>query len=183
MISTLPEFTRKSFKSYSMKEKGIKFGYVTYIYGENGRGKSSLAEEIRERNNCDGKEVRIFNRDYAREVLTLDDSNSRLRGVKAILGQSNSKIMKEIHTLWRPLKDKCERKIPGLEKDKKELEERIKKSVKDIVDSFLSHPGVTIRRKNSNSGISKMLQTYKEEYESLSNKFKKKIRGFERKLG
>ena len=175
MISTLPEFTRKSFKSYSMKEKGIKFGYVTYIYGENGRGKSSLAEEIRERNNCDGKEVRIFNRDYAREVLTLDDSNSRLRGVKAILGQSNSKIMKEIHTLWRPLKDKCERKIPGLEKDKKELEERIKKSVKDIVDSFLSHPGVTIRRKNSNSGISKMLQTYKEEYESLSNKFKEKL--------
>ena len=101
MISTLPEFTRKSFKSYSMKEEGIKFGYVTYIYGENGRGKSSLAEEIRESSNYSGKEVRVFNRDYASEVLTLDDSNSRLRGVKAILGQSNSKIIKEIRTVWK----------------------------------------------------------------------------------
>lgn len=174
MISTLPEFTRKSFKNYSMKEKGIKFGYVTYIYGENGRGKSSLAEEIREYSNYNGKEVRVFNRDYASEVLTLDDSNSRLRGVKAILGQSNSKIMKEIHTVWIKRKDKCEREIPGLENYKKELEERIKKSVKDIVDS-LSYPGATIRRKSSNSGISKMLQNYKEEYELLSNKFKEKL--------
>ena len=173
MISTLPEFTRKSFKSYSMKEEGIKFGYVTYIYGENGRGKSSLAEEIRESSNYSGKEVRVFNRDYASEVLTLDDSNSRLRGVKAILGQSNSKIIKEIRTVWKLRIDKCEREIPGLENYKKELEERIKKSVKDIVDS-LSSPGATIRRKSSNSGISKMLQNYKEEYELLSNKFKEK---------
>ena len=181
MIFELPKFTRKSFNSYSMEEKNIKFGYVTYIYGENGRGKSSLAEEIREYNDRKGKEVRVFNRDYAKEVLTLDDSNSRLRGVKAILGQSNSRILNEIHNEWNPRKVKYETKILELKEDEKKLRERIEKSVKDIIDNS-SYPGANIKRKSSKSGILNMLQSYKEEYESLSKKFKEKLEVSEKTL-
>ena len=181
MIFEIPKFTRKSFNSYSMEEKNIKFGYVTYIYGENGRGKSSLAEEIREYNDRKGKEVRVFNRDYAKEVLTLDDSNSRLRGVKAILGQSNSRILNEIHNEWIPREKKYKIEILELKKEEKELKERIEKSVKDIIDNS-SYPGANIKRKSSKSGILKMLQNYKEEYDSLSKKFKEKLEVSEKTL-
>ncbi|NFY33771.1 hypothetical protein G0W71_00755, partial [Staphylococcus aureus] len=64
MLELITDFSKKSFKNYSMKEE-LKFNAINIIYGVNGRGKTSLArgiKEIIEENNPDS--LRYFYTDY-----------------------------------------------------------------------------------------------------------------------
>ena len=47
MIKLITNFSKKSFKNYSMEEE-LKFSEINIIYGINGRGKTSFARGIKE---------------------------------------------------------------------------------------------------------------------------------------
>lgn len=94
MINRLNKFTRKSFKNYSMPEN-IGFNHKNVIFGYNGRGKSSLAEEIVHQFN-DENGVRFFHRDYVEERLLVMGSDSDINGVKVAFGKPAINVYKKI---------------------------------------------------------------------------------------
>ncbi|EGQ1644014.1 hypothetical protein E4279_03320, partial [Staphylococcus pseudintermedius] len=75
MLELITDFSKKSFKNYSMKEE-LKFNTINIIYGVNGRGKTSLARGIKEKIEKDNpNSLRYFYTDYIHELLLLEDSN------------------------------------------------------------------------------------------------------------
>lgn len=80
MITDIQNFTYKSFKNYStpkdfLKKKNILFGY-------NGRGKSSLSKGIIQNflnQKKSNENIRFFNRDYVKNQLLLEQTNSTIK--------------------------------------------------------------------------------------------------------
>lgn len=107
MIEKVNNLTKKSFKNYTgpddnFKQKNIIFGY-------NGKGKSSLAEGILEEFKKDStkndENYRIYNRNYIKENLILEDDNGKLKGVIANFSKNDNDIEKEIKTLKSEIKE------------------------------------------------------------------------------
>lgn len=155
MIQTLKSFTRKSFKNYKFPSS-ISFKDKNLIFGYNGRGKSSLADEIIE----EFKEIessdsaRYFNRDFIRDNLSVEDSDS-LKGVIAVFGKKDNDMKAEIANLQTQIKDE---KAP-----KKEIES-LKKSTRDLMDSILN-------AKKGTLSISRKSTTYRGIERSVSEIF------------
>lgn len=99
MIKQLSDFTMKSFKNYTGPIEN--FNNKNIIFGYNGRGKSSLAkgiyavglEKYKEEN------IRIFNDQYIKENLILDDDNPKIKGVVANFGEKAVDIERKIKEL------------------------------------------------------------------------------------
>ncbi|KAB2200869.1 hypothetical protein F9B41_14565, partial [Staphylococcus epidermidis] len=109
MLELITDFSKKSFKNYSMKEE-LKFNAINIIDGVNGRGKTSLArgiKEIIEENNPDS--LRYLYTDYIHELLLLEDSN-KFKGVKATFGTKNVEIENKIIKLKNEVVDMTDTK-------------------------------------------------------------------------
>lgn len=98
MIKQLSDFTMKSFKNYTGPIEN--FNNKNIIFGYNGRGKSSLAKGIYitglEKYNKEN--IRIFNNQYIKDNLTLDD-NAKIKGVVANFGKKAVDIERKIKDL------------------------------------------------------------------------------------
>ncbi|GHT83184.1 hypothetical protein FACS1894125_6640 [Actinomycetota bacterium] len=108
MIDIITGFSNKSFSNYDNAQ--LPFAERNLIFGYNGKGKSALAEGLKEvygRQNIASSEqlnnsVRLYNRDYIETSIMLKDDdgnfvdNKTLTGVKADFGIVNVDIQKKI---------------------------------------------------------------------------------------
>ena len=131
MINRLNKFARKSFKNYSMPEN-IGFNHKNVIFGYNGRGKSSLAEEIVHQFN-DENGVRFFHRDYVEERLLVMGSDSDINGVKVAFGKPAINVYKEI--------EDEKNKIIDLTQDKDNIKTKRQEIRGDIDQILISKKG------------------------------------------
>ncbi|HHQ9191136.1 TPA: AAA family ATPase, partial [Staphylococcus aureus] len=162
MLELITDFSKKSFKNYSMKEE-LKFNAINIIYGVNGRGKTSLArgiKEIIEENNPDS--LRYFYTDYIHELLLLEDSN-KFKEVKATFGTKNVEIENKIIKLKNEVVDMTDTKKLLVEKRRKlrELINEIHKSRKG---------NLKIPLKSSNKSIEEVIAIYEKNLKDAKKK-------------
>lgn len=117
----------KSFKNYTGPIE--KFNNKNIIFGYNGRGKSSLAKGIYAAGLEKYKEenIRIFNDQYIKDNLTLDDDNPKIRGVVANFGEKAVDIERKIKDLnnQRVNEDEYETEIGEMVKTTRKLLDNI----------------------------------------------------------
>ena len=141
-IEYLSAFTRKSYKNYT--NKGAPFTKRNVIFGYNGQGKSSLAEEVIQQlrdNGYDDEGVRFFNKDYVRRSLLVEDSDDKLYGVKISIGKERVAVEKQIEDLSAQMID--------LDKDRiqiKDERERLKKYIDDVLkEKRCANTGIKVK--------------------------------------
>ena len=96
MITDIQNFNYKSFKNYFspksfFKKKNILFGY-------NGRVKSLLSKGIIQNfsnQNKVNENIRFFNRDYVRNQLLLEQTNSTIKGVRVSFSKKDAYIVEK----------------------------------------------------------------------------------------
>src|SRR5699024_1111590 len=127
MIKQLSDFTMKSFKNYTGPIEN--FNNKNIIFGYNGRGKSSLAKGIYETGleKYNEENIRIFNDQYIKDNLTLDDDNPKIRGVVANFGEKAVDIERKIKDLnnQRVNEDEYETEIGEMIKTTRKLLDNI----------------------------------------------------------
>lgn len=141
-IEYLSAFTRKSYKNYT--NKGAPFTKRNVIFGYNGQGKSSLAEEIVQQlqgKGYDDENIRFFNKDYVRKSLLAEDSDDKLYGVKISIGKERVAVEKQIEDLSAQMID--------LDKDRiqiKDERERLKKYIDDVLkEKRCANTGIKVK--------------------------------------
>jgi len=155
MITDIQNFNYKSFKNYSspkdfFKKKNILFGY-------NGRGKSSLSEGIIQNfsnQNKVNKNIRFFNRDYVRNQLLLEQTNSTIKGVKVSFSKKDADTVKKIKILEGQI-------IKGITSRKTEYEtarKEIRKKIDKIHD--IKKGSANINKKQSKLAIEEVIKQY-----------------------
>lgn len=175
MITDIQNFTYKSFKNYStpkdfFKKKNILFGY-------NGRGKSSLSKGIIQNflnQKKSNENIRFFNRDYIKNQLLLEQTNSTIKGVKVSFSKKDANIVKKIEELSKKIiKDTDLRKTEN-EQARKELRKEIDK----IHDSKKGN--ANINKKQSRLSIEEVIKQYSIDLTAASklNKPKDYIKNF-----
>lgn len=155
MITDIQNFNYKSFKNYSspknfFKKKNILFGY-------NGRGKSSLSEGIIQNfsnQNKVNENIRFFNRDYVRNQLLLEQTNSTIKGVKVSFSKKDADIVEKIETLRKQIiRDTDSRK-----KENEQARREIRKEIDKIHDSRKGN--ANINKKQSKLAIEDVIKQY-----------------------
>lgn len=105
VVKRINNLTDKSFNNYSGPNDNKEFNdYNNVIFGYNGRGKSTLAREIKRQyinsnSNIDNVEetIRYFDSDYVSDNLILEQGNSKtIKGVIANFGSQNVDLEKQI---------------------------------------------------------------------------------------
>ena len=138
-IDYLSTFTRKSYKNYTNEK--APFAKRNVIFGYNGQGKSSLAEEIVQQlqgKGYDDENIRFFNKDYVRKSLLAEDSDDKLYGVKISIGKERVAVEKQIEDLSTQMID--------LDKDRIQIRDE-RKRLKDYIDNILD------KKRCANTGI------------------------------
>ncbi|MCG2283191.1 AAA family ATPase [Staphylococcus epidermidis] len=158
MLHLVTNFTKKSFKNYSMEEE-LKFNDVNIIYGINGRGKTSFARGIKEEIEKEERDnLRYFYSDYIDELLLLEDSN-KFKGVKATFGEKDVKLENEITELNKQIID--------ISNTKENLSERRKGLRQKINEIHKSRKGnLKIPVKASNKSIEEVIELYQKNLET-----------------
>ena len=157
MLELITDFSKKSFKNYSMKEE-LKFNTINIIYGVNGRGKTSLARGIKEKiekNNPNS--LRYFYTDYIHELLLLEDSN-KFKGIKATFGTKNVEIENEIIKLKNEVVDMTDTKKSLVEKRNK-----LRKLINEIHKSKKGNRNIPL--KSSKKSIEEVIVFYNKNLE------------------
>lgn len=138
-IDYLSTFTRKSYKNYTNEK--APFAKRNVIFGYNGQGKSSLAEEVIQQlqgKGYDDENIRFFNKDYVRKSLLAEDSDDKLYGVKISIGKERVAVEKQIEDLSAQMID--------LNKDRIWIRDE-RKRLKDYIDNILD------KKRCTNTGI------------------------------
>lgn len=162
MIDKLNNFSMKSFKNYSGPDK--KFNKKNIIFGYNGKGKSSMSKGIiieYAKENSKEK-ARIFDDDYVNENLILNESDGKIKGVKANFGEKEVNIENEIKRLQNLIVD-----TETNEKEIEKLEENIKIYIDDIHEKRKGT--ARISRKSTSYTIEKILESYHKDLEQAKS--------------
>lgn len=155
MIEQISHFSCKSFKDYTspshfFKQKNILFGY-------NGRGKSSLALGIVDNYKSSGgtdDSYRLFNRDYVKKTLLLNDDTTLIKGVKVTFSENDAEIATKIQELekqkvdTKDLRDEIDNKNKNLRKKIDEIHDKSKGKAK-------------INKKRADLSNDKVIELYK----------------------
>ncbi|AMG64391.1 MULTISPECIES: AAA family ATPase [Staphylococcus] len=158
MIKLITNFSKKSFKNYSMEEE-LKFSEINIIYGINGRGKTSFARGIKEE--IEKKQydnLRYFYSDYIDELLLLEDSN-KFKGVKATFGEKDVKIENEIAERNKKIIEISDTKEMLIEKRKK-----VRQKINEIHKSRKGNLNIPI--KSANKSIEEVIELYRKNLEA-----------------
>jgi wobble nucleotide-excising tRNase len=176
MINKLTNFTNKSFKNYTnpndllFREKNIVFGY-------NGKGKSALAigikEEYLKNKSKNNNNFRLFNKEYIKKSLLLEDSEEKIKGVEASFSETDVETKTKINKLEKEIVSEDE-----IGKLNSEIE-KIKKETRTEIDSIHERKKgkANIQKKSSKETIKKVIELYENDYEEA-----KKIEADDNKL-
>jgi hypothetical protein len=169
MLTTINEYTYKSFKNYSGPSEDIKFKQKNIFFGYNGKGKSALSlgilEELKKDDKFNKNNYRFFNKDYIKNNLLLED-NKTLKGIVANFGQKDVNLEEEIKEKTNQLKD-----ISIIEQEKEKIEENINKEIDDI---FTSKKGNSTIKKKSSNDINDLLSQYSKDLDPALKLVKEK---------
>lgn len=168
VVNKVIAWTDKSWANYTGPDKG--FSDTNVVFGNNGHGKSSLAQGIKaEFLKTDVEDnLRFFNKSYVEEYLLLDESGKAIRGVKANFGKEDVDVEKEIKELSNARQK--------LEKETETLESAISKRQNDILhivsDVFARRKGNTrIQSKPTANGYKDVLRRWNADYQNAASEF------------
>lgn len=160
MVHLVTNFTKKSFKNYSMEEE-LKFNDVNIIYGINGRGKTSFARGIKEEIEKEKRDnLRYFYSDYIDELLLLEDSN-KFKGVKATFGEKDVKLENEITELNKQIID-----ISDIKENLSERRKGLRQKINEIHKSRKGNLKIPV--KASNKSIEEVIELYQKNLETAT---------------
>ena len=128
MIKEIKNYTYKSFKNYSSPQDFFKRKNI--IFGYNGRGKSSLSKGIVEeflKQDKNKNSIRFFNRDYVKEQLLLEETDSTIKGIKVSFSKQDADISKKIKEL--------QNQIISVDSKKEEIIQH-RKNIRKEIDSI-----------------------------------------------
>jgi wobble nucleotide-excising tRNase len=157
MIKKINNFTHKSFKDYT-NPNDLEFKQKNIIFGYNGKGKSSLSlgvkEEFFKGATKTEDNLRFYNKDdYIKNVLLLENENSKLRGVKASFGEKAVSVENKLKEL--------NSQIVNTESTSKEIENKEADIRKEISTIHNNKRGTAkIQQKDKSITIYKILQLY-----------------------
>lgn len=170
MINKLDNFTMKSFKNYSGPIES--FSKKNIVFGYNGRGKSSLAKGVYEKaiQSYDKGSIRIFNEQYIKENLILEDNNTKIKGVRANFGEKSVDIENKLKELKEQIQDESIH-----ETEIETLTDMTRSLINNIHDKRKGNANIT--KKSSHLDLFKLIELYKNDFNSA-----KKIGGTEEEL-
>lgn len=150
MLNNLQSYTLKSFSDYSGPVD--KFCQKNIIFGYNGCGKSSLAKGLVEQyGRLDNS--RLFNREYVKNNLLIEDNDSKIQGVRAVFGEQQVSNAQQIKEIKDQLKDE---KVYQTNIDASESKIRL------LIDSKYDQKkgSLSINRKQRNIDIKRVIDLY-----------------------
>lgn len=150
MLNNLQSYTLKSFSDYSGPVD--KFCQKNIIFGYNGCEKSSLAKGLVEQyGRLDNS--RLFNREYVKNNLLMEDNDSKIQGVRAVFGEQQVSNAQKIKELKNQLKDE---KVHQTNIDASESKIRL------LIDSKHDQKkgSLSINRKQRNIDIKRVIDLY-----------------------
>lgn len=154
MIEKLNDWSYKSFRNYTGPDQ--KFNQKNIIFGYNGKGKTSLSEGIKNEytKNKKGNDnnLRYFNKNYIKDNLVIEDSNNKLKGVKATFSKENVDITKEIKNIESLIQD-----TSVFEKNISKIKSEVTSEIDKI---FTAKKGTTRIQKKNHNDIHQLYQSY-----------------------
>lgn len=159
MIEQIRNLSCKSFKNYTTSPKF--FSKKNILFGYNGMGKSSLALGVVDSYKSNGgseNSYRLFNRDYVKNNLLLNDDISLIKGVKVTFSTNDADIAKKIQELEQK-KNNIKSLISEIDKENRILRSKID----NIHDQ--SKGKAKINRKRGNLTNTEVIDAYKSDLE------------------
>ena len=176
MITSITDFTHKSFKNYTNPED-LLFRAKNIVFGYNGKGKSALAFGIKQQFLKDPSKkidnIRIFDRDYVSNSLLLENSDSKIKGIEASFGKTSVDIENKIKELENQIISQED--IDKIKGNIAKLCEEIRNEIDRIHDRRKGK--VKIQKKPQNESVEKVIELYKSDYNDA-----KKIEKDDKKL-
>jgi len=163
MIKKLKNFSYKSFKNYT-NPNDLLFLEKNIIFGYNGKGKSAfcigLEQEYLEVNPKGNKNYRLFNKEYIKKSILLDESDEKLKGVEVNFGEKNT----EAKTMIKKLKNEIisETDINNFRTEIDKIRKETRKEIDSIHDKKKGK--ANIQRKSNSETIEKIFELYKKDY-------------------
>ena len=157
MIRQIRNLTIKSFKNYTTENNF--FENKNVIFGYNGRGKSSLALGVVEAYKSSGEiesTYRLFNRDYVKDTLLLQDEEETIKGIKVTFSENDADIAEKIEKL-KAKKQNTTTLREAVERSKVDL----RKEIDSIHDK--NKGNAKINRKVSNLALDEVYKAYIED--------------------
>ncbi|MCF0239074.1 MAG: AAA family ATPase, partial [Streptococcus gallolyticus] len=171
-IERVHNLSLKSWNAYTGPDDTLTFKGNTIIFGQNGSGKSSLAIGIKDEAKSmlsSPENVSLFNSDYVRDSILMEDDHSSIKGVSTQFGQQNITIHHDIERLENE-KLQLQKQIDTTAREQDNLRE----SVKSKIDTIFEETKGTqpIRQKSGNKqDIQNIIEKWKNDYEEGNKQF------------
>jgi wobble nucleotide-excising tRNase len=164
MLTKLKNYTYKSFDNYTnpndllFRDKNILFGY-------NGKGKSSIANGIKDEFLKDtakkSENLRIFDRDYISHSLLLENSEGKIKGIEASFGKGHVDIENKIKELEKQIIREIE--ISKLDSSIVDSRKKIRTEIDKIHDRRKGK--ANIQKKSKDESVDRVFELYKKDYQ------------------
>ncbi|GBR72946.1 chromosomal cassette SCCmec type IV protein [Candidatus Termititenax aidoneus] len=163
MLTKITDYTHKSFKKFT-NPPDLEFRQKNIVFGYNGKGKSAFAlgvkaEFLKDASKTDAH-FRLFNKEYIGKDLMLENSNGKLKGVKANFSEKDVTAETRIKEL--------ESEIVKPEDIKKQEEEilKIRKDARKEVDSIHDRKKgkARIAKKEQSKPVEDIIKLYESDY-------------------
>lgn len=130
MIEQVERLTKKSYSNYTGPNNSFVLNNI--IYGENGNGKTSLAEGLYEQvsKSYGETEIYFFDKQYINTNIMIEDSDS-LKGVKVNFGKRNISIEEDIKKLALD-KEAILNEIKTLEMSNRKINNLVKDEIESV---------------------------------------------------
>jgi len=171
MIEKLKYFSHKSFKNYT-NPIDLQFLEKNIIFGYNGKGKSAfcfgLEQEFLKANPNGNNNYRLFNKEYIKKSLLLENNADKIKGVKANFGEKSVGANTKIIELKKEIVSETDINNLITEIDK------IRKETRKEIDSIHEKKKgkANIQRKSNSVAVEKIIELYGKDY-SEANKIEK----------
>jgi wobble nucleotide-excising tRNase len=163
MLTKITDYTHKSFKNFT-NPADLKFRQKNIVFGYNGKGKSAFALGVKEEFLKDKSKTdthfRLFNKEYISKDLMLENSNGKLKGVKANFSEKDVTAENQIKELESQLV-----KQEDIKKQEDEIQ-KIRKEARKEVDSIHDRKKgkARIAKKEQGKSVEDIIKLYESDY-------------------
>ena len=164
MITKINNFTYKSFSGFTNPDD-LLFRSKNILFGNNGKGKSSIAigikNEFLKEASKKPENLRIFDRDYISNSLLLEDSDGKIKGVEANFGKSGVDIENNIKEFEKLIIKEDE--IINLNSAIFKLRTEIRSEIDAIHSRRKGNAG--IKKSYENDTVERVIERYENDYQ------------------
>jgi len=163
MIDKLNNFSNKSFKNYT-NPSDLLFREKNIIFGYNGKGKSAfgigLIQEYLKINPKGHSNFRLFNKEYIKKSLLLENRDDKIKGVEANFGEKGVGAGTRIKKLNEEIISETD--IGNFLSEIEKIRKETRKEIDSIHDRKKGK--ANIQRKSSSDSIEKVIELYNKDY-------------------